>query len=123
MPLDSTHRQGTTPPGIFGESGFAAKAHGQDPQTGAAGMDAAGHSSENRERIKPAARGRFHVALLSYAVLGVLAYATLDDPRMWQFVLIFLGGMAFLTWNAQWRKQQEQREKNPQASRQQEADP
>jgi hypothetical protein len=31
--------------------------------------------------------------------------------------------MAFLTWNAQWRKQQEQREKNPQASRQQEADP
>jgi uncharacterized membrane protein len=45
----------------------------------------------------PTARPRFYKALLAFAVLGALAWTTLDGRWRW-FVLIVLAGLALKSW-------------------------
>jgi hypothetical protein len=41
---------------------------------------------------------RLAIALISYLVLGALAYATLSDPRIRAGTLLILGLFAFKSW-------------------------
>jgi hypothetical protein len=46
---------------------------------------------------EPTARTRFYKALVAYALLGTLAWTTLDGSWRW-FVLIVLAGLALKSW-------------------------
>jgi len=41
---------------------------------------------------------RLAIALISYLILGALAYATLSDPRIRAGTLLILGLFAFKSW-------------------------
>jgi len=43
------------------------------------------------------ARSRFYKALVAYAILGTLAWTTLDGSWRW-FVLILLAGLVLKSW-------------------------
>lgn len=45
----------------------------------------------------PTARPRFYKALVAYAVLGTLAWTTLDGGLLW-LILIVLAGFALKSW-------------------------
>ena len=45
----------------------------------------------------PTARPRFYKALVAYAILGTLAWTTLDGKWRW-FVLVLLAGLALKSW-------------------------
>jgi len=45
----------------------------------------------------PTARPRFYKALVAYAILGTLAWTTLDGNLRW-FILIVLVGFALKSW-------------------------
>jgi len=53
---------------------------------------------------------KFYVALLTYAVLGLLAWTTLSDPKFRLATLAILGMFALRTWSWNTKVASEERE-------------
>ncbi len=56
-------------------------------------------------------RRKFHLALVAYAVLAILAALTLEESRIRAAVLVLLAALAVKTWIAEMQHRQAERER------------